>query len=479
MKRNYIFFQFTGLLLILFIGLSSCEGDFLEIKPKGQMIPETTSDYRKLLDMIVESNVGTEVTTLRTTGIVNYLDDNFQLADSANYNLIFPSDAWAMYNWAAEGALVDIDREDVDWRALYGGIYVMNQVIHSIDGAKGSQTEKDQLAAEAKFHRAFNFLHLVNLYAKHYSANAATDLGVPLRLDLSLTSNLERNTVQKVYDQIIKDITEAIPNLPAQPMYKHRPSKVSAYALLARTYLFMGEYAKSLENANLALAISDFLYDYKSKINENYVMGINAWYDDEMLIMKTTTSRTSRGFTYHHTYLFSTVDIVSSVFDTINDLRFHNKFSRTLNSPNRFNYAEGARRWNGGFMYFPHIGLTTPEVLLTAAECEARIGDIAKAMQIVNRIRLNRYKEDTHVDLAAANRPQAIEYVLAERRKELWARGIRWYDLRRLNAIEGANISIQRSFTTHSLAPGDRGWVMPIARMYIDLNKEIQQNPGY
>ncbi len=75
---------------------------------------------------------------------------------------------------------------DPDWESLYNQIYVTNLVILQVMDAKnGTQQEKEQLLAEARVHRAYAYLTLVNLYAKHYTAStAATDAGVPLRQGL-------------------------------------------------------------------------------------------------------------------------------------------------------------------------------------------------------------------------------------------------------------------------------------------------------
>ena len=57
---------------------------------------------------------------------------------------------------------------------------------------------------------------LVNAYANNYDpSTAATDPGVPLMLDKNINkTNLQRATVQEVYDQIKADLDEAAPNLP-------------------------------------------------------------------------------------------------------------------------------------------------------------------------------------------------------------------------------------------------------------------------
>ena len=96
--------------------------------------------------------------------------------------------------------------------------------------------------------RAFEYLTLVNAYANHYDpSTAATDPGVPLMLDKNINkTNLQRATVQEVYDQIKADLDEAAPNLPEKPVLNaYRASKPVGYGMLARMYLYMGDYKKS------------------------------------------------------------------------------------------------------------------------------------------------------------------------------------------------------------------------------------------
>ena len=78
--------------------------------------------------------------------------------------------------------------------------------------------KKRSLRAEALVGRAFEYLTLVNAYANHYDKNtAATDPGVPLMLDKEINkSNLERATVQQVYDQILIDLDTAALYLPSK-----------------------------------------------------------------------------------------------------------------------------------------------------------------------------------------------------------------------------------------------------------------------
>jgi len=123
-------------------------------------------------------------------------------------------------------------------------------------------------------------------------------------------------------------------------------------------------------------------------------------------------------------------------------------------------------------------------MLLTRAEALARIGgaaNLTSAIADLNYLRVNRYITGTHLDYIAANynKEQVIQLILNERRRELWGNGLRWFDLKRLNAIENANITIKRNFTNDMLPPGDVHWVMPIGKKYINQSPEIIQNEGY
>ncbi|HBG24452.1 MAG TPA: hypothetical protein DEO54_06770 [Rikenellaceae bacterium] len=485
---------FHWLLFALIIIITGCN-EYLDIKPKGQMIPSSIDDYRKILDFVGNKNsVGLQSTIYNTYGIANFLTDDYQVADSTTYKSILSvagvplNDRGDLFRWAKEGAIYTEEQEDPDWLSMYGQIYIANTAIDGVPKVPGSESAKNALIAEAKFHRAFCHLALVNIYAKHYTAaNADKDPGIPLRLDLSLTAPLTRASIKEVYDAIIDDLETATPNLPTSQQFNHRPNRASGYALLARVYLYQGNYAKALEKANLGLALTNFLYDFNTVLVRtvgdakynffNVALVANAWFDKELLCQKESCMVSG---TYHYSYMLSDAQTVNNLFDVVNDLRFFVKFG-TLSGAS-YTYGEISRRW--ATQYYPIVGVTLPEMLLTRAEALARIGgaaNLTSAIADLNYLRVNRYITGTHIDYIAANynKEQVIQLILNERRRELWGNGLRWFDLKRLNAIENANITIKRNFTNDMLPPGDVHWVMPIGKKYINQSPEIIQNEGY
>ena len=135
-------------------------------------------------------------------------------------------------------------------------------------------------------------------------------------------------------------------------------------------------------------------------------------------------------------------------------------------------------------------GPTTAEMNLIIAECIARSSDWSGAMAYVNNVRKNRIRKEVYTDLTASSQADAVKKVLQERRREM-PFGMRWYDLKRLNALDPANkVTITRSYyeynaTTvktdvpkeYTLTPDSRHYALPISSDEISKSGgEIQQN---
>jgi hypothetical protein len=67
---------------------------------------------------------------------------------------------------------------------------------------------------------------------------------MPLRLDPDMNIPSVRSSVQQTFEQILKDLHEAVNLLPVKQIATSRPSKVVALGYLARTYQYMGDNEK-------------------------------------------------------------------------------------------------------------------------------------------------------------------------------------------------------------------------------------------
>ncbi len=124
-----------------------------------------------------------------------------------------------------------------------------------------------------------------------------------------------------------------------------------------------------------------------------------------------------------------------------------------------------------------YSGPTVPEMLLIKAECLARSGDAAAATEVLNTLRIARFRAGDYEPLSVVD--DVLPTVLDERRRELFGTGIRWFDLKRLNKEDRFAKTISREFrgATYTLEPNANKYVFPIANIYISQNPEIEQNP--
>lgn len=449
-------------LLMLTVFATSCD-DWMDIEPKGQVIPSKAEDYRLLLDNT--NSYGTAPIT-ETADIDLYVTDDIDLRD----DFIGSSYGESSVNaYKFEDHIYLESEEDGSMNTVYSVIYLCNTVINEVLETAGDEDEKKMLYAEAKVHRAFSYLKLVNLYAKQYDpATAATDLGVPMRFQAELNGSLARGTVQEAYDLILNDINEVYEYLPDTPDQLWRPSKASASALLARTYLIMGDFTNALKYADMSLGLYTYLTDYNDLPGHSWYPNLldmgRRYQNKEQLLLKKPTSD------YPLTYPSQEF---MDLFDKTNDLRYTGKIDFEWSAPGTSLYY-----YYYGSTGSPY-GLTVPEMLMVRAECNARAGNTTLAMDDVNLLRKNRIATAAYIDLAAADAAEALTIVKEERRRELAFMGIRYFDIRRYNAYDNANISIVHPVNgeNFTLAPGDNKWVLPFARKYILKNPEIEQNP--
>jgi hypothetical protein len=117
------------------------------------------------------------------------------------------------------------------WNALYQGIKRTNVVIENVPAIAMDADLRDRYVAEAKFVRGLLYFDLVRAWG-----------GVPLVLTTNPPAKLVRSTADEIYQQVIKDLSEAVQILPEKSNYgpedAGRATKGAAKSLLAKVYLF-------------------------------------------------------------------------------------------------------------------------------------------------------------------------------------------------------------------------------------------------
>ncbi len=118
---------------------------------------------------------------------------------------------------------------------------------------------------------------------------------------------------------------------------------------------------------------------------------------------------------------------------------------------------------------------------LIRAEARAlQAGKEAGALADLNALRDARINNYTPVILAGA---ALVEAIAVERRKELFAEGHRWFDLKRTTRTidRGAGLECGAGTASCRLAPAAREWVWPVPQLEINSNPSMagQQTQGY
>lgn len=448
--------------------LTGCN-DFLDIKPKGEKIPTTVSDYETLLNYESVQKVSDTYPAYLTDDV--FLPDVAEGTATPGLNSVDQS-IRNLYLFKKE--VFGDAQDDGFWFASYNRIYYYNTVIDNIMDADGSdEQQKLSIRAEALISRALEYLYLVNGYAKYYDVRTAeSDPGVPLILDEDISKkNLVRASVKDVYAQIQSDLQTALPNLPMQAKGNaFRASKAAGYGVLAKMYLYMGNYAEALKAANAVLEMNNSLLDLKKYAVVKAQSSIGRTNVPQDIDNPENIYIKFAPYVYGLSSKVFGSDELISLFSE-DDMRLQVYFTKNFrNIPtDKYVWAPYLRA---------NLAVSSPEIYLIAAECEAREGSIERAIALINKLRDNRIKNNT--DIVATDRNDALQKVLEERRRELAMSGmVRYIDLKRLNQESqfAKTVTHVTGEGTFSLEPNSPLYVLPIPAKVMRFNKNsMKQN---
>jgi hypothetical protein len=487
MKTNFLKIYKTSLFVLAVSSLASCSKDFLNVKPKGKVIVQTTSDYDLML------NAGGYAT--------NNLDVSVPLGDELiafdNYFSSASSRSQRLFRW--DDVVYDDGVFAFEMSSLMTQLYSYNKIITEVmSSTEGSEADKKALLAEARANRAWIYFNLINLYGKPYNAaTAATDPGYPIvtAADVTATS-FTRAPVQEVYDFILSDLTESIPYLPVTIRTRIRMGKTAAELLLGKVYVFMGKYDAAkplLESALTDLASTGAgttlttmgLYDLNVTMIAGGTWGWNptttattffngvptqAYYTEYIVCrqVSNTWATTSSEYTLNPqtTQLFTTSDKRLNFF-TSKPYLVATSYPMT-----------GALRRNGPGSI--QNGMTIPELYLLRAEVAARLGDTTTAIASLKTLRVKRMSAaDANAIPSGMTQLQLIQYVLNERIREFALQGYRWFDMRRLSVdpLFSSNTYTHTLYSTTGTVSAT--YTLRPARFTLQFpSAVIAQNPG-
>jgi len=389
------------------------------------------------------------------------------------------------------------------WAGCYVGIGASNLVLQRVPGIPGmNETIRRRCLGEARFLRAKYYFDLVRAFGD------VPLVTVPPRSPAEAAS-LQRTPAATVYAQIVRDLEDAINELPETYTGGDlgRATKWAATGLLAKVHLTMGNKTLASQRAKEVIASGRFSLwtDYADNFkvaNENgreslfevqYVNGLNEYtFDGLGFVGNEFFGPRGQGLVPQGGYGFN---IPEQEFvqgyeagDRRRDVTIWKpgdaypagsaspaQPSRLVGSPNGYNCKKwfvgktNTNVWDSP-LNFPVLRLA--EMYLIVAEGD---GPTPTGLEAINKVRRRAFGEDLNQpsshDLTAAT-PNFTDAVIRERRYELAFEDDRWFDLKRSNKLINNPALLAKGIKPHNV-------VLPIPQVERDANPNLTQNDGY
>lgn len=437
------FFAVTSFLATLFL-YSSCQ-KYLDLKASANVsIPSNLDDVEYLLN-------NSQFLNFSSASLGNGSTDDLFLAPSVyQASSERERDAyrweWQDYNFANE------------WSRTYRAVNITNVCLEALDRIERTDSNVERwnhLRGAALVFRAFHFLNAIWTYSLAYDkTSSVNEPGIVLRVSTDVNEMSKRSTVEECYNKILSDLEEAAPMIRTTSELPVLPTRATAYALLARTYLSMRKYDEALHYSNLCLSLKSDLLDYGTDISISSSLTTPFERFNKEVIF------TAQAFPSYNSERPSHASVDTGLVNQYepNDLRKQAFFATRSNGTIQF---KGVYGLNANDFF---TGITTAEMYLIRSECLARAGEVHLALEDLNTLLKKRWdKNGVFEPKVAEGKETALELILLERRKELVTRNLRYIDIKRLNK-EGRGLSLTRiaGENTVSLLPNDRRWAFPL-----------------
>lgn len=364
------------------------------------------------------------------------------------------------------------------WTSAYKAIYGSNSVIEGIAASTAPALRDNvriELTAQARFVRAFCYFYLNNFFG---------DVPMVLTVDFNKTRNLRRMPRQEVYQQIIKDLKDAQAALPADYAAGQGerviPNKWAATLLLARAYLYTGDYANAAAQAT-AVINHTALFDLETDLNRVFLTDSREaiWQLKQTNESNAIKNATTEGYAFNPPSSYFLTNQLLSSFDA-GDQRKLAWVGNTISSGLTYSYPNkykiGSFNSDAGqpsLEYYMVLRLAEAYLIRAEATANGAPGGIATAIADLNTIRHRAGLDDLSDDLS---QQQVIDAVAKENQVEFFAEwGHRWFDLKRTGKA-GALLS---AIPLKQPWVGNYQLLYPIPIVEITIDPFLTQNPGY
>ena len=422
------------------------------------------------------------------------------------------------------------------WNGCYFGIATANNALEAIAKLESQGIDMSAEKAEAKLVRAYYHFVLANVFCMPYRDDELSKQNMGMyymeKPETVVKANYNRGNLTELYDNIQRDIEEALPYVSDKyySVPKYHFNEKAAYAFAARFYLFRRNWTRVLECANrvlgtddaataLQLVNSDYIRNTSSDIESELNYWIDASQNSNLLIIPVMSYSGLRYASYlrygwnrdaRSCMITNGGPCWSGEFPgfTIWQVRngtFGSLISKCYWKWNITNKVQGI-----GYMYNFRREFTTNETLLCRAEAKIFLNDIEGAvsdmnlwaksydagkgeMQVLAADRIRSFfasgrntqyvptlhNEDISPDFVVTDEQRPfVHCVLHFRRIETIHDGMRWFDIKRYGIEVTHLLGNETSYPTEKfLKWDDDRRAIQIPQDVIVSNSGIEANP--
>lgn len=383
-----------------------------------------------------------------------------------------------------------LTNSETTWGGIRDGghnvIFDANEALSQIDVLADGEF-KDNIHGELLALRGMSHFDIAKVFAKTPSVGAASDLGIIYRETTTIGDNDSRLNLGESYAKIVADLEKA-KTLISTDNGESRLNKYAVAGILSRVYLYMGDWANARDNAQFVLDNSpyevtprvafDDLWDNVYSQSSVFKIVIDNADGIEMGVNYGQTGPTGTKSEYVPDFGFYNMY-------TTTDVRKNSYFETSAFEGSTYNHVIKYKQRPGSSANIADIPiLRMAEVVLNLAEAQANLNNDAGARAALDMLRAERYSDYA----AGSETGNALKTaILMERRLELAFEGHRFFDVKRLGTgfvrtaagdLSDGTGTNPPDFAT-GLEAGNIRFQFPYAQRSIDINPNLQQNPGY
>lgn len=497
------------------LGLASCSSDYLETSPQAETATSTIlsstdnaelalNGICKLMTKQYLHSQGFNGEGTIKTWYGNYPGNDFQKCNLIGWKEI--TNSQFHLNTASPYLYYP-------WYYYYKLVSNANAIIVNIDGAEGTDNDKNFLKAQALTFRAYSFFMLSQLYSHRWSDQHGECPGIVLRLDQS-TGDMPLSTLAQTYQQVYADLDEAISLFQSCGRDRekdefYKPNINVAYAVYARAALTREDWQNAAKYAAMARQ------GFKLMSTEEYAGGMNTPNDEWIWGVYDGSEQTLYYYSFF-AYQASNSNagacrnypcaISKELIDQIPETdgrrslflipseaewaecNAAGRSQKALQTRAKKDYADMLYSTSliYAYMQFKHRATYLPgggsfpifraaEMYYIEAEADCHLNQDAQAQQLLFEVNT---AHDPQLQKTTKTGADLLEEVKLYRRFDLWGEGFDWFDHKRWGATlsrksikDGGSFHTSFAVTLDPTAGNDWTWALPLRET--DYNKAI------